>query len=73
MLKLTKLIRLGRLDRRGQNYKILKNGSLEFASLEKGDEGGYKCRARNMYGEVILNIKKAFIINITIDFISGGE
>ena len=45
--------RLGRLDRRGQNYKILKNGSLEFASLEKGDEGGYKCRARNMYGEAI--------------------
>ena len=46
--------RLGRLDRRGQNYKILKNGSLEFASLEKGDEGGYKCKAKNMYGEVTM-------------------
>ena len=45
---------MGRLDRRGQNYKILKNGSLEFASLEKGDEGGYKCKAKNMYGEVTI-------------------
>ena len=34
----------------GHNYKVYDNGTLEFISVEKDDEAGYKCKAKNMYG-----------------------
>ena len=40
----------GKLTKRGHNYKVFDNGTLEFARIEKQDEADYKCKAKNMYG-----------------------
>lgn len=42
--------RAGKLANQGHNYKTLSNGTLAFAQVEKQDEAGYRCKARNMYG-----------------------
>ena len=42
--------RAGKLDKRGHNYRVSDNGTLEFVSIEKDDEAGYWCKAKNMFG-----------------------
>ena len=44
------LLLSGKLTKRGHNYKVFDNGTLEFARIEKQDEADYKCKAKNMYG-----------------------
>ena len=38
------------LAKKGHNYKVYDNGTLEFAGIEKQDEADYKCKAKNLYG-----------------------
>ena len=39
-----------RLAKEGPNYRIEDSGALVFFNVEKGDEGRYRCKAKNMYG-----------------------
>ena len=40
----------GKLSKKGHNYKVYDNGTLEFSRIEKQDEADYKCKAKNLYG-----------------------
>ena len=40
----------GKLAKKGHNYRVYDNGTLEFSGIEKQDEADYKCKAKNLYG-----------------------
>ena len=42
--------RAGKLAKLGHNYKIDRNGTLSFSSVEKQDESEYRCKAKNSEG-----------------------